>query len=138
MQPKQILLTDSFRKRFKKLRRHFSEADLIDNICDFIVRGPRRGESVLTSVRFGDVTIVIVKCRIRVRQAIGRYLLGIIEEQEYLPIFLDLKTGVYGKNLSFTASHQVVSMLQKTLEDVLTDYLEHSEDTPKLTRHFID
>jgi hypothetical protein len=79
-----------------------------------------------------------VKCRIRKQQAVGRYLLGIINEHEYLPIFIDLKTGVYGKNLSFGASRQVVSMLNKTLVDVLTDYLEHTEEEPRLTRHQVE
>jgi hypothetical protein len=84
------------------------------------------------------VTIVIVKCRIRKQQAVGRYLLGIINEHEYLPIFIDLKTGVYGKNLSFGASKQVASMLKKALIEVLTDYLEHTEAAPRLTRYHVE
>ncbi len=135
--PKHILITASFQKRLKKLRRHFSEEDVVANITDFIHRGLRKGESILTRESFGSITIVIVKCRIRKQQAVGRYLLGIIHDQEYLPIFLDLKTGIYGKNLSFQASSRVVSILNTALVDVLTDYLEHTEATPKLTKYVV-
>lgn len=135
--PQQILLTTSFQKRLKKLKRHFSEEDVVANITDFIHRGLRKGESVLTRESFGPVSIVIVKCRIRKQQVVGRYLLGIIHEHEYLPIFLDLKTGIYGKNLSFQASSRVVSMLNTALVEVLTDYLEHTDAMPKLTRYSV-
>ena len=135
MKRKQILITASFRKRLKKLRRQFSEDDVVDNIKEFIRLGLRKGESLLTSEPFGHVIIVIVKCRIRKHQAVGRYLLGIINDHEYLPIFIDLKTGVYGKNLSFTASKHVVSMLDKALADVLADYLEHTDEDSRLTTY---
>ena len=136
--PKYILLTTSFQKRLKKLKRQFSEDDVVANIRDFIHRGLRKGEAILTTESFGAVTIVIVKCRIRKRQAVGRHLLGVIHEQEYLPIFIDLKTGVYGKNLSFQANSRVVSMLNTALVEVLTDYVEHTDATPRLTRYAID
>lgn len=135
---KYILLTTSFQKRLKKLKRQFSEDDVVANITDFIHRGLRKGEAILTTESFGAVTIVIVKCRIRKHQAVGRYLLGVIHEQEYLPIFLDLKTGVYGKNLSFQANSRVVSMLNTALVEVLTDYVEHTDATPRLTRYTLD
>lgn len=135
--PKQILITRSFQHRLKKLRRHFSEKDVVANITDFIHRGLRKGESILTRESFGPVTIVVVKCRIRNQQAVGRYLLGIIDEREYLPILLDLKTGMYGKNLSFHADSRVVTMLNTALAEVLTDYLEHTDATPTLTRYAV-
>ena len=135
---KHILITASFRKRLKKLKRQFSEDDVVANITDFIHRGLRKGEAILTTESFGAVTIVIVKCRIRKHQVVGRYLLGVIHEQEYLPSFLDLKTGIYGKNLSFQANSRVVSMLNTALVEVLTDYLEHTDATPRLTRYTID
>ncbi len=135
---KHILITTSFQKRLKKLKRHFSEDDVVANIADFIHRGLRKGETILTRESFGAVTIVIVKCRIRKRQSVGRYLLGVIHEQEYLPIFLDLKTGIYGKNLSFQTNSCVVSMLNTALVEVLTDYLKHTDATPRLTRYTVD
>ena len=86
--PKHILITASFQKRLKKLRRHFSEEDVVANITDFIH-------------------------------------------------FFHLKTGIYGKNLSFQASSRVVSILNTALVDVLTDYLEHTAATPKLTKYVV-
>lgn len=131
---KNILITQSFQKNLKKYRRHFSEQDIIDNIRKFVRLGLRKGESELKAMAFGDITIVIVKLRIRVRQAVGRYLLGIINDNEYLPIFIDLKTGYYGKNISLKANKKVVSMLEKSLENTLVDYVEHTEKKPRLTK----
>jgi len=62
-------------------------------------------------------------------------LLGIINEREYVPIFIGLKTGFYGKNMSFNASKKVVSMLETAFKSVLIDYLEHTEENPRLTRY---
>lgn len=62
-------------------------------------------------------------------------MLGIINNCEYLPIFIDLKTGIYGKSMSFDASKNVVSMLETALENVLTDYLEHTEKNSRLTKY---
>ena len=59
--------------------------------------------------------------------------MGIINDNEYLPIFIDLKTGLYGKNISFKAKTKVVSMLEKSLENTLVDYIEHTEENPRLT-----
>lgn len=134
---KQILITDSFQKRLKRLRRHFTEQDVVENIKEFARLGLRKGESTLTAETFGDISIVIVKCRIRVHHAVGRYLLGIINEREYIPIFIDLKTGIYGKNMSFTASKNVVTMLKKAFENVLMDYLQHTEEHPRFTKYQI-
>ncbi|MEA3416343.1 MAG: hypothetical protein U9R02_09350 [Thermodesulfobacteriota bacterium] len=132
---KQIVITHSFQKNLKKLRRHFTEQDVQNNIKEFVRIGLRKGESKLKTETFGNVTIVIVKLRIRVHQAVGRYLLGIINEREYVPIFIGLKTGFYGKNMSFNASKKVVSMLETAFENVLIDYLEHTEENPRLTRY---
>lgn len=132
---KYILITHSFQKYLKKLRRHFTEQDIQDNIKEFVRVGLRKGESKLTTTTFGDVTIVIVKLRIRAHQAVGRYLIGIINECEYLPIFIDLKTGIYGKKMSFDANRKVVSMLETAFKSVLIDYLEHTEEHPRLTKY---
>ena len=68
------------------------------------------------------------------KSAVGRYLLAVVED-DYVPVFIDLKTGRYGKNLSFSASRRVVSMLEKAFEEVLLDYLEHTEEDPRLSRY---
>jgi len=130
-----LLITLSFQKYLKKVRRHFTEDDIQDNLNEFIRIGLRKGESTLKTVKYGAITIRIIKLRIRVYQAVGRYLVGIINDQEYLPIFIDLKTGIYGKNLGFETEKRVVDMLEKAFQQVLTDYLEHTEEHPRLTKY---
>ena len=85
---KQIVITHSFQKNLKKLRSHFTEQDVQNNIKEFVRISLRKSESKLKTETFGNVTIVIVKLRICVHQAVGRYLLGIINEREYVPIFI--------------------------------------------------
>jgi hypothetical protein len=130
---KQLLITRSFQKYLKKLRRHFTEQDIQQNLTEFIRIGFRAGESRLKTMTYGQITISIVKLRIHVHQAVGRYLVGIINDREYVPLFIDLKTGIYGKNLSFETDKRVVKMLEKAFEQVLSDYIAHTETSPRLT-----
>ncbi len=132
---KQIIITNSFRRRLRRLRRHFSEKSIIDDVRRFSSSGFGKGECELKKEIINDVVISIVKLRIRVQDAIGRYLIGVINEREYIPIFIDLKTGRYGRNMRFSASREVASMLERAFEEVLSDYLEHTEEEPKLTRY---
>jgi hypothetical protein len=88
---KKVIFTLSFRKYIKKVKKHFNEQNILENIKEFIRLGFRKGESKLTTVVFNDITIDIVKLRIYVHDSVGRYLLGIIEESEYIPIFIDIK-----------------------------------------------
>jgi len=125
-------MTLSFQKYLKKVRRHFSEEDIHTNLKEFLRIGFRKGEGTLKTIKYGHLTIKIVKLRIRVYQAVGRYIVGIINDQEYLPIFIDLKTGIYGQNLSFDAEKRVAEMLEQAFQGVLRDYLEHTEEHPKL------
>ena len=108
------------------------------NLKEFVRIGFRKGESRLKTVISEDVTIEIVKLRIRVRQSAGRYLLGIINEDVYFPFFVDLKTGYYGRNLSFETNKRVVSMLETALENAMTDYIEHTEQNPKAKEYLIE
>ena len=55
-----------------------------------------------------------------------------------MPVFIDLKTGYYGKNLSFAANKKVVAMIENAFEKTLTDYLEHTEEQPRLTEYRIE
>lgn len=134
---KRILITDSFRKILKKYKKHFKEEDIVLNLKEFVRIGFRKGESRLKTLISEDVTIEIVKFRICVRQSSGRYLLALIDGNEYIPFFIDLKTGYYGKNLSFETNKRVVSMLETALENAMTDYLEHTEESPKAKEYLI-
>ena len=135
---KRILITESFSRILKKCRKHFKEQDIALNLKEFVRIGFRKGESRLKTVISEDVTIEIVKLRIRVRQSAGRYLLAVINENEYIPFFIDLKTGYYGKNLSFETNKRVVSILETALENAMTDYLEHTEGNPKAKEYLIN
>ncbi len=130
---KQVVITDSFRKRLKSLRRHFSEDDVVQGVQRFATSGFGHGECELKKEAFGGIEVSVVKLRIRVGRAVGRYLLAVVEG-DCIPIFIDLKTGRYGQNLSFNASREVVSMLERAFEGALLDYLEHTEEEPRLIR----
>jgi len=132
-----ILITDSFRKMLKKYRKHFNEDDIVFNMKAFIRIGFRKGESRLRTLILGEVTIEIVKLRLRVRQSEARYLLGVINKNEYFPFFIDLKTGYYGRNLRFETNKRVVSKLETALENVMTDYMEHTDENQRLTEYLI-
>ncbi len=134
---KRILITDSFRRILKKYRKHFKEQDIVPNLRESVRIGFRKGESRLKTLISEDVTIEIVKLRIRVRQSAGRYLLAVIDKNEYIPFFIDLKTGYYGKNLSFETNKRVVSMLETALENAMTDYLDHTEENPKAEEYLL-
>jgi len=125
---KRILITDSFRRILKKHRKHFKEQDIVLNLKEFVRIGFRKGESRLRTLISEDVTIEIVKLRIR----------AVIDENEHIPFFIDLKTGYYGKNLSFETDKRVVSMLETALENAMTDYLEHTEENPKAEEYLIE
>ncbi|MDM8542882.1 hypothetical protein QUF90_17540 [Desulfococcaceae bacterium HSG9] len=105
------------------------------NLKEFVRIGFRKGEGRLKILISEDVVIEIVKLRIRVRQSVGRYLLAIIDKNEHIPFFIDLKTGYYGKNMSFETNKRVVSMVEAALENAMTDYLEHTEENPKVEEY---
>ncbi len=109
---KQAVLTASFRKRLKAFRRPFREDDVLKDIKRFVGSAFGRGECELKKEVFGGIEISVVKLRIRARSVVGRSLLAVVGD-DCLPIFIDLKTGRYGKNLSFNASRDVVSMLER-------------------------
>ena len=90
---KRIILTISFVKYLNKLKKHFSQNDIINSIKNFYRVGLRKGETKLHTSVFDNVIIDIYKLRIRTRNSTGRYLLGIIDDKLYIPIFIDLKTG---------------------------------------------
>lgn len=135
---KRIIITKSFGKVLKKYRKNFTEQHILKDITDFILSGLRKGEARLTTFVFGDVSVDIFKLRIRVHDAAGRYLLGLIDNTEFFPIFIDLKTGYYGKNMSLDAERKVASMLESAIMNSLDDYLEHTEENPRLTVYFIE
>lgn len=129
-----ILITQSFQKRLKKLRRHFGEKDVVEDVADFIRGGIKKGEAYLKDQMILELQIKLVKLRLYVRNVRARYLLAVIRNNdEYLPIFIDIKTGRYGQNMSLEADSQTVKMIESALEDSIQDYLEHTDQHPRMT-----
>jgi len=79
--------------------------------------------------------IKIAKLRIVINSSNGRYLLGILEGPsriEYLPIIIDLKKNMHGKNLGFNARRETVVAIENALEGVIDDYLNHTKEAPTM------
>ncbi|MDP2691632.1 MAG: hypothetical protein U1C97_00180 [Candidatus Gracilibacteria bacterium] len=135
---KYILVTRSFRKQLKKFKRYFYEQDVVEDIHDFILNGLRGGESFLKTQTIAEIRVKTVKLRICVRQVKGRYLLGILGDREYIPLLIDLKSGQYGRNMSFQINRKLVSHMHSQMNAVLRDYLAHTDEEPMMTVYEVD
>ena len=49
---------------------------------------------------------------------------------EIKPIFFDLKTGEYGKNLGFGVTKKQDKILSNYLEKSISDYINHTKESP--------
>jgi len=135
---KYILLTQRFQRQLKHLKRYITEQDMIKDIRQFIQHGVAKGETYLEARTILTIHLHMVKLRICVHQVDFRYLLGIINEHEYLPIIIDLKKGRYGENLSFTADKETVRAIESALIGVIDDYMRHTEEEPTLTAYYVE
>ncbi len=135
---KYILVTDRFRRQLKKIRRYVTERNVVSDVKRFVQRGLAKGETYLETYEVSDLQLEVVKLRIRVHQVSFRYLIGVINDQEYLPIIIDLKKGRYGKNLSFTVEKKITKAIESAVVGVIQDYLNHTEEHPTLTAYYIE
>lgn len=85
-----------------------------------------------------DLQLEVMKLRICVHQVSFRYLIGIINEQEYLPIIIDFKKGRYGRNLSLRADKKITKAIESAVVGVIHDYLDHTEEHPTLTAYYVE
>ena len=85
-----------------------------------------------------DLQLEVIKLRLCVYQVNFRYLIGIINEREILPIIIDLKKSRYGHNLSFTADKKTVKAIEVAFNGVIQDYLQHTEQQPTLAAYVIE
>jgi hypothetical protein len=134
---KYIIITSSFQKQLKRFKKYLTEQDIAEDIKKFIQRGFSKGETYLENHTILTVSMEMVKLRICVYQVNFRYIIGIIDEIEYLPIIIDLKKGRYGKNLSFKADKHTVQAIKSATLKVISDYLEHTEDKPRYIEYII-
>jgi hypothetical protein len=133
-----ILITEKFRKQLKKLKRHLTEQDVVRDIQRFVLNGMAKGETYLESRTVGTLHLEVVKLRLCVYQVNFRYLVGIVNKREVLPIIIDLKKGRYGQNLSFRADKRTVKAIEAAFQGVVWDYLQHTDEQPTLTAYVVD
>lgn len=129
---KYILITHSFQKQLKKFKKYLTELDIAEDLQKFIRMGLGTGETRLKHLTIFTVQMDVVKLRICVYQVNFRYLIAVVGEQDFLPIIIDLKKGKLGKNLSLKANKKTVDAINVALREVMADYLEHTEEKPRL------
>lgn len=130
---KRIFLTDSFQKQLKKFKRQFSEQDVLKDIKSFVHGGLRKHETYLKLKVIDTIPLKIAKLRLNVYQVHARYILGVMTEgNDFIPIFIDLKTGKHGENLSFESSKYTQNAIESALEKVINDYSEHTQENPRM------
>ncbi len=135
---KYILISKSFQRQLKALRRYLTEQDVVDDIARFIRRGLTKGETFLEAHTVSQITLEIVKLRLCVYRVDFRYLIGVIEHRDYLPIIIDLKKGRYGQNLSLNADRKTVVAIESAIIRMVEDYLDHTEASPTLTAYSVE
>ena len=135
---KYILITNRFRRQLKKLKRYLTEEDVVRDVKRFLLKGQRKGETYLKTHTVFDLQLEVIKLRLCVYQVNFRYLIGIINEREILPIIIDLKKSRYGHNLSFTADKKTVKAIEVAFNGVIQDYLQHTEQQPTLAAYVIE
>ena len=89
-----ILITDRFRRQLKKLKNYLSEQDIVRDVKRFLIKGLSKGEIYLESHTIYELRLDLVKLRLCVYQVNFRYLIGIINDHEVLPIIIDLKSSL--------------------------------------------
>ena len=134
---KYILITNRFQRQLKKLKRYLSEQDVVLDVKRFLQKGLAKGETYLEAHTVLEYQLDVVKLRLCVYQVNFRYLIGIINNREYLPIIIDLKKGRYGQNLSFTANKRTVKAIESAFMSVIKEYLQHTEEHPTLTAYAV-
>ena len=135
---KYILITQRFQRQLKHLHRYLTEQDMVKDIRQFIQQGLAKGETYLEARTVLMIRLQMIKLRLCIHQVDFRYLLAIINDQEYLPIIIDLKKGRYGENLSLKADKDTVRAIESALIDVIGDYRHHTEETPTLTAYYVE
>ncbi len=109
-----ILITNRFRRQLKKLKRNITEQDIVADIRQFIHNGLAKGETYLEAYTVLKIHMEVVKLRLCVYQVNFRYLVGVINDRDHIPIIIDLKKGRYGSNLSFTTDKKTVKAIESS------------------------
>jgi hypothetical protein len=110
---------------------------VVRDVRRFILNGLAKGETYLQAHTLGTLHLEVVKLRLCVYQVNFRYLIGIVNEQEVLPIIIDLKKGRYGQNLGFRADKRTVKAIEFAFKGVVRDYLHHTDENPTLSAYVV-
>ncbi len=100
--------------------------------------GLKKGETFLGKRMVEEVPLAIAKLRLKVYKAHARYLIGVIDDREYLPFVIDLKKGKHGKNLSFNTDKKTQQFIINALIKGVADYKAHARNDPRMEIYFID
>ncbi|MBC8444197.1 hypothetical protein H8D83_01285 [Candidatus Woesearchaeota archaeon] len=134
-----IIITESFRKTLKKFKKYFHEKDIVFDIKRLIEKGFGKGETKLKNENYKGLDADLFKLRLKINNVDFRYIIVCFKSKnEYLPVFIDLKKGRYGRNLSFNSDKKTVAIINDNLEKVIIDYLTSTSDNPLTTYYAVD
>lgn len=128
-----IFVTKTFQRQTKKFEKFFSEKELVLDVKDFIFNGLRYGETFLKKYQVHEQSFETIKLRFYARGGTFRYLIGSMNDQHFLPIVIDKKTGRIGKNLSFKVDKKTVKIIDGFFNRVVLDYFSHTPENPRMT-----
>ena len=128
-----IFITKTFKNQQKKFQKFFTEIELVLDIKDFIINGLRHGETFLKKYQVHEQEFKTTKLRFYARGGTFRYLVGSINNQDFIPIVIDKKTGRIGRNLSFKVDKKTVKIIDGLFSRVVSDYLSHTSKKAKMT-----
>ena len=118
---KNIIITNSFKRNLKEFKRYLSEMDIINDVKKYILEGDKKGETLLRTEKEFGFDIDYVKLRINVNNVSFRYIVIIINNDDHIPVILDLKKGRYGRNLSFNADKKTVAKINSCSRKSIND-----------------
>ena len=128
-----IFITKTFQRQHKKFEKCFTERELVLDIKDFIINGLKHGETFLKKYQVHEQEFETIKLRFYARGGTFRYLVGSIDNQDFIPIVIDKKTGRIGRNLSFKVDKKTVKIIDGFFNRVVSDYFSHTSEKPKMT-----
>jgi hypothetical protein len=135
---KWIIITNTFQKQLKKRKLQQQEQEIAKDIKEFITDGLKKGETYLKTLSIFEIKIQIFKLRIYIVQQKARYLVGVINNKEYLPFIIDFKKGRTGKNMGFNTNKKTVKKIITAITNTVQDYTSHTEENPRMTIYELD
>ena len=130
---KNIILTNSFKKNLKEFRRYLNEIDIVNDVKKYILEGDKKGEALLRTEKESGFDVDYIKLRININNVNFRYIVIVINNDDHIPVILDLKKGRYGKNLSFNADKKTVAKINSCSRKSINDYMLSTPENQLIT-----